>query len=265
MRGSGARNHPQNEGEQHHGGVSAPVTPRPLPTAQFQDVPSMLAHFGALVGVRAALQQQLEAGQQRLAQGRARLQRYHEEAGGELLRGRDEVLQLRARLEAARHDVLQGVRGAAGPPGPPLGGEGLECKPLIAAPFSCGGKMPYGVVMGREHKGGGCWEVQGMWGTGRAVCLSVRPPGVLLDPDPERGRPQGPAAGADPVGGAEPLPARHQAPEGPQGRGPGGHRDPAGCGECRDTGTSLSLEGCGIRAPISPGAAVPAGPGCRLC
>lgn len=33
--------------------------------------------------------------------------------------------------------------------------------------------MPYGVVMGREHKGGGCWEVQGMWGTGRAVCLSV--------------------------------------------------------------------------------------------
>nr|XP_038043174.1 cilia- and flagella-associated protein 73 isoform X1 [Anas platyrhynchos]XP_038043175.1 cilia- and flagella-associated protein 73 isoform X1 [Anas platyrhynchos] len=108
VRGSGARNHPQNEGEQHHGGLSAPVTPRPLPTAQFQDVPSMLAHFGALVGVRAALLQQLEAGQQRLAQGRARLQRYHEEAGGELLQGRDEVLQLRARLEAARHDVLQG-------------------------------------------------------------------------------------------------------------------------------------------------------------
>uniref|UniRef100_A0A493T1A5 DUF4200 domain-containing protein n=1 Tax=Anas platyrhynchos platyrhynchos TaxID=8840 RepID=A0A493T1A5_ANAPP len=77
-------------------------------TGRFQDVPSMLAHFGALVGVRAALLQQLEAGQQRLAQGRARLQRYHEEAGGELLQGRDEVLQLRARLEAARHDVLQG-------------------------------------------------------------------------------------------------------------------------------------------------------------
>ncbi|XP_035196790.1 cilia- and flagella-associated protein 73 [Oxyura jamaicensis] len=77
-------------------------------TGQFQDVPSMLAHFGALAGVRAALLHQLEAGQQRLAQGRARLQRYREEAGGELLRGRDEVLQLRARLEAARHDVLQG-------------------------------------------------------------------------------------------------------------------------------------------------------------
>eukprot|EP00075_Anas_platyrhynchos_P036860 XP_027326113.1 cilia- and flagella-associated protein 73 isoform X2 [Anas platyrhynchos] len=77
-------------------------------TGRFQDVPSMLAHFGALVGVRAALLQQLEAGQQRLAQGRARLQRYHEESGGELLQGRDEVLQLRARLEAARHDVFQG-------------------------------------------------------------------------------------------------------------------------------------------------------------
>nr|XP_047919608.1 cilia- and flagella-associated protein 73 isoform X7 [Anser cygnoides] len=77
-------------------------------TGQFQDVPSMLAHFGALAGVRAALLHQLEAGQQRLAQGRARLQRYHEEAGGELLRGRDEVVQLRARLEAVRHDVLQG-------------------------------------------------------------------------------------------------------------------------------------------------------------
>ncbi|KAM9178860.1 cilia- and flagella-associated protein 73 [Mergus octosetaceus] len=77
-------------------------------TGRFQDVPSMLAHFGALVGVRAALLQQLEAGQQKLAQGRAWLQQYHKEAGGELLRGRDEVLQLRARLEAARHDVLQG-------------------------------------------------------------------------------------------------------------------------------------------------------------
>lgn len=82
----------------------------------------MLAHFGALVGVRAALLQQLEAGQQRLAQGRARLQRYHEEAGGELLRGRDEVLQLRARLEAARHDVLQGVRGGCGTPRTPSWG-----------------------------------------------------------------------------------------------------------------------------------------------
>ncbi|NXK55478.1 CC42M protein, partial [Chauna torquata] len=75
---------------------------------QFQDIPSMLAHFGVLVGVRAALLHQLEAGQERLAQGQAQLQWYREEAGGELLRRNDEVLQLRARLEAARRDVLQG-------------------------------------------------------------------------------------------------------------------------------------------------------------
>nr|XP_047919602.1 cilia- and flagella-associated protein 73 isoform X1 [Anser cygnoides] len=106
--GAGTQNRLRDEGEQHLGGVGAPATARPLPTTQFQDVPSMLAHFGALAGVRAALLHQLEAGQQRLAQGRARLQRYHEEAGGELLRGRDEVVQLRARLEAVRHDVLQG-------------------------------------------------------------------------------------------------------------------------------------------------------------
>ncbi|XP_075371965.1 cilia- and flagella-associated protein 73 [Mycteria americana] len=77
-------------------------------TGQFQDVPAMLAHFGALAGVRAALAQQAEAGQERLAQGWARLRRYEEEAGSELLRTNDELTQLRARLEAARHDVLQG-------------------------------------------------------------------------------------------------------------------------------------------------------------
>ncbi|NXI70490.1 CC42M protein, partial [Anseranas semipalmata] len=75
---------------------------------QFQDVPSMLAHFGALLGVWAALLQQVEAGQERLAQDRAQLQQYREEAGSELLRGHEEVLQLRARLEAAHHDVLRG-------------------------------------------------------------------------------------------------------------------------------------------------------------
>ncbi|XP_072736515.1 cilia- and flagella-associated protein 73 [Ciconia boyciana] len=77
-------------------------------TGQFQDVPAMLAHFGALAGARAALAQEAEAGQERLAQGWARLQRYEEEAGSELLRTNDELTQLRARLEAARHDVLQG-------------------------------------------------------------------------------------------------------------------------------------------------------------
>ncbi|NXK05502.1 CC42M protein, partial [Herpetotheres cachinnans] len=75
---------------------------------QFQDVPAMLAHFRALAGVRAALAQQVEAGQERLAQGRARLQRYREEANSKLLCTNNELAQLRTRLEVARHDVLQG-------------------------------------------------------------------------------------------------------------------------------------------------------------
>ncbi|XP_042661520.1 cilia- and flagella-associated protein 73 [Tyto alba] len=75
---------------------------------QFQDVPAMLAHFGALAGVRAALARQAEAGQEQLAQGRARLRRYREEAGSELLRTSGEVAQLRAQLEAARRDMHQG-------------------------------------------------------------------------------------------------------------------------------------------------------------
>ncbi|KAM6052683.1 cilia- and flagella-associated protein 73 isoform 2-T2 [Chlamydotis macqueenii] len=77
-------------------------------TGQFQDVPAMLARFGALAGARAALVQQVEAGQERLAQGWAQLRRYQEEAGSELLRTNDELAQLRAQLEATRHDVLQG-------------------------------------------------------------------------------------------------------------------------------------------------------------
>ncbi|NXT31490.1 CC42M protein, partial [Pelecanoides urinatrix] len=76
-------------------------------TGQFQDVPAMLAHFGALVGAHAALAQQAEAGQERLAQGWARLRRYQEEASSELQRTNNELTQLRAHLEAARHDVLQ--------------------------------------------------------------------------------------------------------------------------------------------------------------
>ncbi|XP_031448052.1 cilia- and flagella-associated protein 73 [Phasianus colchicus] len=77
-------------------------------TGQFQDMPSMLAHFGALVEVRAVLLQQVEAGQVALAQGRAQLQQCCEEADSELSSGNEEVLQLRARLEAARSDVLKG-------------------------------------------------------------------------------------------------------------------------------------------------------------
>ncbi|NWI27988.1 CC42M protein, partial [Sula dactylatra] len=75
---------------------------------QFQDVPAMLAHFGVLAGARAALAQQAEARQERLAQGWARLRQYQEEAGSKLLRTTNELTQLRAQLEAARHDVLQG-------------------------------------------------------------------------------------------------------------------------------------------------------------
>ncbi|XP_069651400.1 cilia- and flagella-associated protein 73 isoform X2 [Haliaeetus albicilla] len=75
---------------------------------QFQDIPAMLAHFGALAGARAALAQQAEARQEQLAQGWARLRRYREEAGSKLLCTKDDLTRLRARLEATRHDVLQG-------------------------------------------------------------------------------------------------------------------------------------------------------------
>ncbi|NXG14139.1 CCD42 protein, partial [Grallaria varia] len=79
-----------------------------LPTVgQFQDVLAMLVHFGVLAGARAALAQEAEAGQERLAQGRARLQRYQEETSAELQGTSKELAQLRARLEAARQDVLQ--------------------------------------------------------------------------------------------------------------------------------------------------------------
>lgn len=81
----------------------------------------MLAHFRALVATRAALAQQAEAVQEQLAQGRARLQQYQEETSSELLRTADKLTQLRARLEAAHHDVLQEVRKDVGclrtPPG----------------------------------------------------------------------------------------------------------------------------------------------------
>ncbi|NXM25877.1 CCD42 protein, partial [Oxyruncus cristatus] len=74
---------------------------------QFQDVPAMLVHFGVLAEARAALAQEAEAGQERLAQGRARLQRYQEEMSTELLGTKGELAQLHMRLEAARQDVLQ--------------------------------------------------------------------------------------------------------------------------------------------------------------
>ncbi|KAM6403769.1 cilia- and flagella-associated protein 73 [Rhynochetos jubatus] len=76
-------------------------------SGQFQDVPAMLAHFGGLAGVRVALVQRAEAGQEQLAQGWARLRRYQEEADTELRHATAELTQLRAQLQAARRDVLQ--------------------------------------------------------------------------------------------------------------------------------------------------------------
>ncbi|XP_023793355.1 cilia- and flagella-associated protein 73 [Cyanistes caeruleus] len=67
----------------------------------------MLEHFGVLAGVRAALAREAEAGQELLAQGRARLQRYRQEASTQLQGTRDELARLRTRLEAAHQDVLQ--------------------------------------------------------------------------------------------------------------------------------------------------------------
>uniref|UniRef100_A0A8C2TUC5 DUF4200 domain-containing protein n=1 Tax=Coturnix japonica TaxID=93934 RepID=A0A8C2TUC5_COTJA len=67
-----------------------------------QDVPSMLAHFGALAEVRAVLLQQVEAGRVAVAQGRAQLQQCCKEADNELSSSKEEMLRLRARLEAAR-------------------------------------------------------------------------------------------------------------------------------------------------------------------
>ncbi|NXP05782.1 CC42M protein, partial [Thinocorus orbignyianus] len=76
-------------------------------TGQFQDIPAMLAHFGAVVETRAALAQQAEARQEQLSQDRALLRGYQEEASSEILRTQDELTQLRARLEAAHHQALQ--------------------------------------------------------------------------------------------------------------------------------------------------------------
>ncbi|NXY09803.1 CCD42 protein, partial [Pteruthius melanotis] len=101
------RCHPACPPAPWRGHPSTPAASQPPPTAQFQDVPAMLVHFGVLAGVRAALAREAEAGQERLAQGRARLQRYRQESSTELLGTKDELARLHARLEAARQDVLQ--------------------------------------------------------------------------------------------------------------------------------------------------------------
>lgn len=117
--------------------AAAPAASQPPPAAQFQDVPAMLAHFGVLAGVRAALAQQAEAGQERLAQGWARLRRYQEEASSELLRTKSELAQLRAHLEATRHDVLQRVRGGREVPKDPPRDRGSSLDPKRAAEGRC--------------------------------------------------------------------------------------------------------------------------------
>lgn len=71
----------------------------------------MLAHFGVLEEVRAALAREAEAGQGLLAQGRAQLQRCRQDISTQLLGTRNELARLHTRLEAARRDVLQWVRG----------------------------------------------------------------------------------------------------------------------------------------------------------
>ncbi|NXS56445.1 CC42M protein, partial [Brachypteracias leptosomus] len=77
-------------------------------TGRFQDVPDMLAHFGALAGAQATLAQEAEARQEQLAQDQAQLQWHQEETSSELLCTSNELAQLHTRLEAAHHDVLQG-------------------------------------------------------------------------------------------------------------------------------------------------------------
>ncbi|NWI76230.1 CC42M protein, partial [Dryoscopus gambensis] len=101
------RRHPARPPAPWSGHPSTPAASQPPRTAQFQDVPAMLVHFGVLAGVRAALAREAEAGQERLAQDRARLQRYRQETSTELRGTKDELARLHTRLEAARQDVLQ--------------------------------------------------------------------------------------------------------------------------------------------------------------
>lgn len=164
----------------------------------------MLARFGVLAGARAALAQQAEAGQERLAQGWARLRQYQEEASSELLRTNNELTQLHARLEAARHEVLQGVRGDVGCPRSPPRERGSSMDTKRAAEGRCpmrwwweAGRHPLGWAGGphvpRKHHQQLCMGgtqpglpgppvpaggVQGTQGSGwggapRALCHSV--------------------------------------------------------------------------------------------
>uniref|UniRef100_A0A8C5TUS4 Uncharacterized protein n=1 Tax=Malurus cyaneus samueli TaxID=2593467 RepID=A0A8C5TUS4_9PASS len=95
----------------------------------------MAAHRGAMLSA--------EAGQERLAQAMARLQRYRQESSTQLLATRDELARLHTRLEAARQDALQWVR-EGGCPGAPQG-EGRQFRPQMC----CTREMP-GVMEGAQ-------------------------------------------------------------------------------------------------------------------
>lgn len=107
----------------------------------------MLVHFGVLAEVRAALAREAEAGQEQLAQGRAQLQRYRQESSTQLLGTRNELARLHARLEVARRDVLQWVRGMWGAPGPPGGGGSTDPRCAAQGDAQCGGGAKVGCTL----------------------------------------------------------------------------------------------------------------------
>lgn len=229
-------------------GCSSPPTPagsEPPLAAQFQDIPSMLAHFEALLALRAALAQEAEAGQERLARSWARIRGYREETPSKLLCIATERAQLRACLEAAHREVLQGVRrdmgciktrrGAAEGPqyltkrGMPnvvvvvswVASPGLSQHSPCAhkAASSAWGRHSQDPRCPCPIRGGVAGVVAGKEGKGSLVLC----PGVLLGPCPKHGHREDPAAGADQAGSAQPLPSRHCTAQGPGRRGPGGH------------------------------------------
>lgn len=108
----------------------------------------MLEHFGVLAGLRAALAREAEAGQELLAQGRAQLEQYREESSTQLLGTRAELAQLQSRLEAARQDVLQWVRGCGVPRDPRA--EGQQCSPQLCAHHQCGAGAKLGCTLWAE-------------------------------------------------------------------------------------------------------------------
>uniref|UniRef100_A0A8C5JHX5 Uncharacterized protein n=1 Tax=Junco hyemalis TaxID=40217 RepID=A0A8C5JHX5_JUNHY len=83
---------------------------------------------------------QAEAGQEQLAQGRAQLQRYRQESSTQLVGTRNELARLHTRLEAARRDVRQWVRGMWGAQGPPgRGGSSTDPRCTAQGDAQCGG------------------------------------------------------------------------------------------------------------------------------